>query len=346
MNMRFPVNTKGRTIVTRKYTLIYALLFFSGSLLSFISSGNAQTCTPVVYAFRHAEDYGANLTLVGQRHAALYIDMLGSGPGGIGPAHNYCPVGYVYALYNRNTDGSRGTNNPLETAQPVAIAACTALGSCTGSEPRVALADGKYLYEYLAVPGAPPTCKKNCPASATAPELQAELASNASSGFSSAIFWTSQGLNVLGQAIAGEAVDIPGCPTPPKPATKCPNDKGVPPRNAVYVFEYNGSGFNPPVDAKQYVQCFDVQIKVFCTAGTPPTPPTLEGPTTTDDGETTYWCGNGGHGTGNLPATSDLTSDCEQTLESTFKDLNLLQGKICDTSGLPGSGPDYYGYCR
>jgi len=344
MNMRFPANADRRTILTRKYSLIYSLLFFCGSLLSFISSARAQACTPVVYAFRHAEDYGTNLTLVGQRHANLYIEMLGSGPGRFGAAENYCPVGYVYSMYNMNPNGSAGTNNPLETAQPVAIAACTALGSCTGSEPRVALAVGKYLYEYLGAPGAPPTCK-NCPVSATGPELQAELASNAFFGFSSAIFWTSQGLNVLGQAIAGEAVDIPGCSEPPKPGTKCPADKGIGPRNAVYVFEYNGSAFNPPVDATQYVQCFDVQIKAFCTPGLP-TPPTLEGPPTITGAETAYWCGNGVRGTGNLPATSHLTSDCGQTLESTFKDLNLLQGKICDTSSLADRGPNYYGYCQ
>jgi hypothetical protein len=75
MNMRFVANTDRRTIVTRKYTLIYSLLFFCGSLLSFISSASAQACTPVVYAFRHAEDLeapGNGLTLVGQQHAFLY----------------------------------------------------------------------------------------------------------------------------------------------------------------------------------------------------------------------------------------------------------------------------------
>jgi hypothetical protein len=63
MNMRVPANTDTKTIVTRKYTLIYSLLFFCGILFSFISSANAQACTPVV--FRHAEDFGTNLTLVG-----------------------------------------------------------------------------------------------------------------------------------------------------------------------------------------------------------------------------------------------------------------------------------------
>jgi hypothetical protein len=141
---------------------------------------------------------------------------------------------------------------------------------------------------------------------------------------SSAIFWSSQGLNVLGQAIAGTAmVDIPGCSEPPnKPGTKCPADKGIAPRNAAYVFVFNGdNAFDLIAPGNKYVQCFDVRINKFCTPGTPQSiPPELEGPfTVTTTGETTtYWCGNGDAGTGNLPATSDLTPKCEQTLQSTF----------------------------
>jgi hypothetical protein len=66
-------------MVTRKYTLIYSLLFLCGSLLSFISSAAAQACTPVVYAFRHAEDLeapGNGLTSAGQQHAFLYPAMV------------------------------------------------------------------------------------------------------------------------------------------------------------------------------------------------------------------------------------------------------------------------------
>jgi hypothetical protein len=316
MNLRFVADTDGETMVTRKYILIYLLIFFCGSLLSFISSASAQTpCTPVVYAFRHAEDLGRNLTELGQRHADLYIEMLGAG--GFGSAHNYCPVGYVYSTYNINPDGTLGTNNPLETAQPVAIAACTALGSCTGSEPRMRTALGKYLYEYLGAERAPKTCKK-CPASAEGSDLRAELIADASGGWSSAIFWTSQGLNILGQAIVPGFTDIPGCSTLP-PKDSCKDLKA--PRNAAYVFVFNGSDFEPPDFITQYVQCFNVHINFVVSKSK------LVGP----EG-TTYYCGNGEGRTGNLPEIGEAN-------------LTQLEGKICDTSGLKGEY-GYYGSCQ
>lgn len=209
---------------------------------------------------------------------------------------------------------------------------------------------GGKLYEYLGAAESEqdkPTAGK----SATGPELRNELISNASGGLSSAIFWSSQGLNVLGQAIAGRAVvDIPGCSAPPsKPGTKCPAAKGIAPRNAAYVFVFNGeNAFDLIAPGNNYVQCFDVQIKNFCIRGNPPTPPKLDGPpTVTTTGETAYWCGNGDAGTGNLPATSGLTPECELTLQSTFNNLDLLQGKICDRAKLIATGPHgYYGYCQ
>jgi hypothetical protein len=76
--------------------------------------------TPVVYAFRHAEDFKTNLTLVGRQHADLYPAMVDS----FGAARNYCPVGFVYSMYETNPDGSPGTNNPFQTAQPLADSAC------------------------------------------------------------------------------------------------------------------------------------------------------------------------------------------------------------------------------
>ena len=105
----------------------------------------------------------------------------------------------------------------------------------------MALKNGEKLYEYLG------TDKKEQNAeagkSATFDDLRAELLSNmsyvpptsnvdAQTGLSSAIFWTSQGLNVLGQGIAA---NFKGIPVDPKP-----------PRNAVYVFEYQDGAFTPP----------------------------------------------------------------------------------------------------
>jgi len=330
--------------VTRKYTLIYSLLFFYGSLLSIISSANAQTpCTPVVYAFRHAEDFDRNLTLVGRQHASLYPAMVAS----FGTSHDYCPVGYVYSMYEVNPDGSAGTNNPFQTAQPLAAFVCGDAAffagldpytACLGSasEPHTALAPangGGNLYEYLGIAGSKPTTQP----SASGSQLRAELIQNAGNGFSSAIFWSSQGLNVLGQAIVPGFTAIPGCSTLPAKDT-CKDLKA--PRNAAYVFAFDGSVFQPQDDVTQYVQCFNVHVTDFTK------PPKLDGPAPPapiGPGPTTYYCGNGfdDTGTGNLPWTSG------EGLAQSFKYLDLLLGKICDRSNLIETGPKgYYGYCR
>ena len=164
----------------------------------FTLSASAETpCTPVVYAFRHAEDlkdaFPTGLTTVGRQHADVYPSMVYS----FGLAHNYCPVGYVYSTYNYKENGDPGTNNPLQTAEPLAIAACFisfnpvstcgAFGGVSGSEPRMALVNGGQLYEFLGFPEAPKTTKM----SATGTQLRAELIANAGGGSSSAIFWTS-----------------------------------------------------------------------------------------------------------------------------------------------------------
>ena len=333
--------------MTTKYLPIYSLLFFLGSLLWFVSSASAQSCTPVVYAFRHAEDSGRNLTLVGRQHASLYPSMVA----GFGSSHSYCPVGFVYSMYEFNADGSPGTNNPFQTAQPLAAFVCgdaafsagldpytTCVGSA--SEPRTSLASvngGGNLYEYLGIEGAPRTTEL----SASGSQLRDELLQHAGEGFSSAIFWSSQGLNILGQAIADNpVVDIPGCSVPPKPGTDCPDDKGKPQRNAAYVFVFNGSNnsFDLITPGSKYVQCFNVHVTDFTD------PPKLDGPAPPEPigpGPATYYCGNPSDGTGSLPSTSG------EDLAETFDYLDLLLGKICDTTNLIKVGPrGYYGYCQ
>lgn len=354
MTLPFPIGINRRITLKTKYILTYSLLFFCGSLLCSISGASAQSCTPVVYAFRHAEDFGTNLTVVGRQHADLYTAMVNV----FGAAHTYCPVGYVYSMYSTNPDGFGGTNNPYQTSQPLVTEACynsilpdinsEDLAACFSISPRTSLENGGKLYEYL---GAKSSEQGRPPAgvSATGAELRAELTGRAGRGLSSAIFWTSQGLNVLGQAIAGMAkVDIPGCSAPPPDNKKCEASKGIPPRNAAYVFEFNGSNaFNLTSPDNKYVQCFNVQIKTPCTPGVDrSTPPTLDGPPTVNSGSPSYWCGNGVDGTGNLPATTDLTAKCEQKLSSTFNNLNALVGRICDTAELKSANTRYFGYCQ
>src|SRR5262249_31402226 len=76
-------------------------------------------CTPVVYAFRHAEDVNGPptaLTSIGTEHANLYIEMITS----LEVTQNYCPVATVYAVNPIKPDGSFGTTNPYFTARPLA----------------------------------------------------------------------------------------------------------------------------------------------------------------------------------------------------------------------------------
>jgi len=82
-----------------------------------------------------------------------------------GATDNYCPIGFVYPVYEINPDEGAGTNNPFETAQPLADLICgtdaifggSDISKCAGSasEPRAALASkngGGNLYEHRRIP--------------------------------------------------------------------------------------------------------------------------------------------------------------------------------------------------
>lgn len=114
-----------------KNVLIYGLvLICSLFLIAGESAAQAQfiPCTPVVYAFRHAEDDNGpppHLTGEGVQHAGLYPSMISD----FQLLHKYCPVGFVYSMYNVNPNKDPGTGNPYETAAPLAIQACNNLYS-------------------------------------------------------------------------------------------------------------------------------------------------------------------------------------------------------------------------
>lgn len=275
------------------------------SLWSFTSSVRAQECTPVVYAFRHAEDgktpTGApTLTADGVEHADLYPNMVSA----FEVTHNYCPVGHVYSMYNVNADKMPGTSNPFLTASPLAYVACLRQNiislshgdnpciDTTRSKPLMHLSNDHYLYECfgndsstgnaLDIKGQP---------TATSTQLLAELLLNAQGTepfISSAIFWTSEGLHTLGEAIAtGTNIPKKGAHTPP--------------RNAVYVLEYHGGTFNV-VDGtpnlQRYLQCFNINPMGLLSEE--------------------YYCKRG-----------DI---------QTRVDVTQLQGKVCDTTTLGTQG--------
>ena len=275
-------NTKGAPIVTRKHALIYSLLFFCGSLLSFISS--AKACTPVVYAFRHAEDLNGpptQLTPVGMEHANLYIEMVAS----FELTQNYCPVKFVYSVNPIKPTGAGGTTNPFFTARPLA-------NILMNLDPIIDIGT-KRIDEFLEM--------SNIGAIA----FREEMLDKIQGGSSVALFWTSQGLHDLGEAIA------PGSNIPVK------TDQVSPPRNAAYVFEYNGfNGFIALPKPDQYIQCFN--WATFRAQG--------------DMSSSKYYCGD--------KTNPNLSASIEQ------KYLYKLHGRICATDHLtPVTQGGYYGYC-
>lgn len=309
-------NTNNTLLCSLTGVVVLSLLF---------SSMAAAACTPVVYAFRHAEDLktGTGLRPVGVEHADRYDEMLEH----FTSDTNYCPVGFVYAMYNKNPNGSPGTENPFQTAEPLAFRACyiyaLAQGvlnpdiACSGSPefsaalPRMQLENGAKLYEYLGTTGA----EQKAGNSATKDQLRAELLRNASLGLSSALFWTSQGLPTLGTAIA-DGTNIP-------PKIEGNGDSG-PPKNAVYIFEYSGGIFNPPKSLTKYVQCFNINIEH--PEGSP--------------GGTEYYCRKGER---NNPDSASIGNRGDLPA---ITDFPPLEGRICDTSHLPFVKDNYYGPCQ
>jgi hypothetical protein len=90
---------------------------------------------------------------------------------------------------------------PSFAALPHSLPAWTSYTTCggTASEPHTALAPANgrgNLYEYLGLEGAARTTK----VSASSSQFLDELQRHAGDGSSSAIFWSSQGLNALGQS--------------------------------------------------------------------------------------------------------------------------------------------------
>src|SRR5580658_7903370 len=313
LNWKFR-NKRGVVLNTRN--VLSASLVSFCSLLLFISSGSAQTaCTPVVYAFRHAEDVSGAapqsdcfpgstvkcstaLKPTGTEHANLYVEMITS----FEHLKNYCPVATVYSVNPVLPTGGGGTNNPFYTARPLANAVMN-------DDPIITI-DGKNLDEFLT--------------QVTPENLRAELVNSMTSG-STAVFWTSDGLHDLGNAIVE---GFQGIPVKNK-AT------GVPPRNAAYVFEYNGlGGFSSPMTnspyegSTQFVQCFN--WAPFRAVG--------------DVSSTKYFCGKA-MAAGSI---SDLIGD---------SNLYKLHGRICDTCTIASAtcpsplnavtqSMDYYGYCE
>jgi hypothetical protein len=280
-------------------------------------------CTPVVYAFRHAEDnsdtfpYPRTLTDAGGRHADLYVPMMNEINTVLKTTH--CPVTKVYAINLTKADGTGNTTNPFYTAQPLAVS------RMRGSDPLVAVRSRSATYALLEFLGNSPEGSTFVPSYTTAPAaaLRGELVATAQAAQSSAIFWTSQGLHILAGAIIGADSKVPqkaikGVTFP------AGTQAGTPPRNAVYIFPYDAAkaGFSDVTEFNAYVQCYNW---------------TMKSPDADTAFRADFWCGNSNYGDlGGNPNYPSLISKA---------DLACVHARICKTKGLSSPGSAYYGSC-
>ena len=310
------------------------------------------------------------LTPTGKAHAALYPTMVSE----FQAATNFCPVTKVYAATKAaktNTpedpcgNACASATNAFDTATPLAKAVMSGadpITTVTTSTPTV-----RQLYEYLGNGNNAPM-NPNYDTS-TAIALRKELLATANNGQSSAIFWTSQGLHVLGGAIIDATSNVPD--------KNFPKDMGVtPPRNAVYIFL--AVGFAPniakfediPAKTSLYVQCFNF---VGASINVDPKGPRFIVPKDDPDPKDNppkqlYYCGNGAETVlggilpsgccennqcGTIPNDPDgpTPAPCNTPMPmptATPTESNKdIKGKICNTDGLsPGPGTNTYGACK
>lgn len=314
--------------------LIYVLAPFC----SLVLQAQAQpACTPVVYAFRHAEDsnsltYPNTLTKTGLRHADLYVSMIDNINAPLGT--NYCAVTQVYSINLKKADGTGNTTNPFFTARPLAIS------KMDGADPLQKVSSGSASYALLEYLGNFPDPSKNTSSNPFVPSyttnvanaLRATLVTTAQAGGSSAIFWTSQGLHVLGGAIINADSNVPqkniddGAAAPFTKYVVFPAGTpiGTPPRNAVYIFPYNATkaGFDDVTTFNQHVQCYNW---------------TISSPDSDTAFRADYWCGNSNYGDlGGNPKSTSLISDAN---------LACVHATICSIDTLTKAGSAYYGSC-
>jgi hypothetical protein len=337
-----------------------ALVVF-GSLVLFTSAAPAQMCTPVVYVFRHAEDTNPPnppgpifaLTPTGQAHAALYpteVTDFEAAP------NNFCKVAKVYATTIVDKTGDCGSNcknatNAFCTARPLACFVATGDASqCTSSladptvctnkpsNPPITRVGGFELYEYLGNGNNAPSNPDYSTPVATA--FRDELLATARAGQSSAIFWTSQGMHVLGGVIIKAAKGSAGSNVPAK------DGNAIPPRNSAYIFTAVGSGSNlkfsdTPLASRDnmpssfYVQCYN---HVEPDPAAPPPVPRFTDPY--------YYCG---FGTAQSNLGGKPPDSCQVNVQcgTIHNDENsMIKGKICNTTALlPPSGTSIFGRC-
>jgi len=342
-------------------------LVLCGFLALFASSAWGEDCTPVVYAFRHAEDSSAfALNPVGRRHADLYPAMISAFQDTFSP--KLCAVAKVYAATIADKPNhERSATNSYYTAKTLASDRMRGALPITTVTNVANPSQQLELYEYVGNGNTAPADPKKPElySNPTADSLRAALLATAKLGQSSAIFWTSQGLQVLGGAIIKGFSQVPA-----------KTSWSAPPRNAVYLFmpkldaAGNITGFQDirttepterhPVASAVYVQCFN-----WVGATTQPDimPQPYEGFIPPDGSTRDYYWQNYYCGFANLSSpggkpkdgcdVNDPTADCGTI---PYDRAEFLLGKICDTTDTASvlktktgdviTGTDIYGGCQ
>ena len=203
--------------------------------------GAAAQCKPMAYLFRHAEDinkvkdnrFDVTLTTSGVAHATLYIEMIGRFQQ---EKPDYCPIQVVYALNPIKPGNMIGTSNPYWTANPLAQVAQTRLDGSTpqNTNPIIAVkisteTDPLILTEKLD--------------NGEREQFVADIKGALNNQQSVAIFWTSQGMCTVAEAL-GQSI----------PPYDCVDVK--PARNSVFQFNYNVPG-ETFTNVTEYAQCFN-----------------------------------------------------------------------------------------
>jgi hypothetical protein len=235
--------------MTRRNDKLLSILLFASGIFLLNPVAQAQTCTPTVYLFRHAEDidgsFPTQLTPEGIKHAQLYPSML---------EHfqtTQCPLKRVLAMYDVKPDGNPGTTNPRNTAEPLA--------RCCGGKADMSisyLGVTYFLYETRDI------AKGGLAAAGSGMHgrIFYALQETLNSQGSVAIFWTQQGMPDVSVALGVPPVNINN-----DAALSWPGRL----RSSVNILLWDGNNYvkvypftiqNPPKDRTNIapVQCFSL----------------------------------------------------------------------------------------
>ena len=234
--------------------MVKSLSVLGVALLTTVTAQAQTACQPTVYLFRHAEDfkdcgskYPKCLTPAGEAHSKRYRTMLQT----LKSAHGLCPIKRVFAMYDKNPNGTDGTHNPIDTAAPLA----TDIG--LGAPEMFITANEEKYYFYEHISPEPPATKKNALSGSVLRDylnsyFQTEQYSS-TKGASIAIFYTHQGMPDVSTTLQIPLNQVPA--SAPDPLVSWPGEQ----RSSVNIaYWYNSA----PSFQRQYSDAPYTAIRV------------------------------------------------------------------------------------